>query len=335
MNLLDRITRGFTSLKLVALLACCPASAHAVSASLNGVYTRAGQSTQIIVVNGVPKSNLVLNQHQVFINTFKSATESSLEGSGLTVSFTTQETATSSVFTVRYSMDGEHLLTFVSRMNYTVLKNTDNTYTVRTTWEMSYSGMGLPNTLITTSSFTETFIFDLKKFSCSYSDGAGTTFICIRITSGTGLTQGSPLIPTNPNWTVTTTITFPIINAGRATVLDPPFASAFEYSVAPGRKERISQVNLPKGFGSKIKVLAQPAKGGALKQIGTFKSGAKVNLTKKSGFSQGAKKVLIRGIKPKADLAKRAPYPVGVSFVNLQDSSAKVKIIAKEKTKKK
>lgn len=322
-------------MKVAALLVLCPASAHAVSNSLNGVYSKAGQSTQIIVINGVPKSNLVLNQHQTFINSFKEATESSLQGSGLTVSFTSQETATSSVFTVRYYSDGELLLTFVSRMAYKVIKNTETTYTIQTEWEMSYAGPTVPEMVISSETYTETFTFDLTKLTCRYSDGKGTVFICVRLTTGTGLSQGSPLIPVNPNWTVTTTITFPIINAGRGTVLDPPFASAFEYSVASGRKERISQVSLPKGFGSKIKVMAKPSKGGALKLVGTYASGAKVDLTKQAAFRQGSQTILLRGIKPKADLAKRAPYPVGLSFVNLQDSSAKVKIKAKEVTKKK
>jgi hypothetical protein len=185
---------------------------------------------------------------------------------------------------------------------------------------------------LTSETITESYRFDLSRFTCAYTYNGGTLTLT-RSGTGTGLGQGSPLIPRVPNWTRLTPLNFPILNPTRTIWCDPPFATSFQYSVTPGRKERISSVTLPKGFGTKIQILAQPSKGGANRLVGTFKSGAKVNLLKRPGLDKGTSRLLIRNIKPKVDLKKRAPYPVGLNFTGLDQSAAKLRIQARQITR--
>ena len=168
--------------------------------------------------------------------------------------------------------------------------------------------------------------------TCTY-EIYGASFTLKRTVTGTGSSQGSPLIPKNPNWSKSTSLNFPIVKPNSLIWCDPPYARSFQYDIKKGRSERVASLKLPKGFGRKIQVLAKPSNGRSMKLVGTYKSGAKINLLKKAAFKQGAKSVLIRGIKPKVNLKKKAPYPVAISFTNLEESSVKLKIRAKQITR--
>ncbi|MCP5532827.1 MAG: hypothetical protein H7A49_10750 [Akkermansiaceae bacterium] len=305
------------------LMVCACGPVKALDSSLNGVYTAPGLTTQVIVAGGQARSNSILNDHQAFADQFISASNSLLTG-GIRITYSFEESAGESVFTVRYFVDGELLLTFVSEMRITVLQDTSDRFRTRTDWVMSVSGSTIGSFNLTTLTVEETFVFDLSNFTCEYTD-AGFTTTLKRTSTGTGAGQGSPIVPRNANWRVTVVISFPIVNPTRPVWVDPPFAGGFQYDVAKGRKERIASIQLPKGFGKAIKVYAKPKSKGGAKLIGKFKSGAKVNLLKKKGFKGGAASVMIKNIKPKVNLKKKAPYPVGLTFTGLNESAAKVK----------
>ena len=296
--------------------------AKALDSSLDGIYTSPGLATQVIVAGGEARSNSILNDHQAFSDQFISATNGVLTG-GIRITYSFEESGGDSVFTVRYFVDGELILTFVSEMKVTVVENTGDKYRSRTVWTMTVSGPSIGNFNLSTLTVEETFVFDTSNFTCVYTD-AGFTSTLQRTSTGTGSGQRSPIVPRNANWRVTVIISFPIVNPTRPTWVDPPFAGGFEYKIAKGRKERIASIQLPKGFGNKLKVYAKPKSKGKAKLVGTFKSGAKINLLKKKGFKAGAASVLIRNIKPKVDLKKRAPYPVGLTFTSLDEAAAKV-----------
>jgi hypothetical protein len=67
--------------------------------------------------------------------------------------------------------------------------------------------------------------------------------------------------------------------------------------------------------------------------VGTFRSGANVNLTSRKEFGAGTSMISIRNIKPMADLRKKAPYPVGLKFTALDQSAAQLRIQAKQISK--
>jgi hypothetical protein len=303
----------------------------ALDSSLNGVYSASGLDTQVIVSGGEARSNLILNQHQQFANNFISTTNGILVG-GISITYSFTENNGNSEFRVNYYADGDLVLTFVSKIDVTTLSNTNSEYESRTTWDMTMTSSLLGDLPLSSLTVNERFDFNLSNFTCEYSDGGSATTLQ-RINSGTGLGQGSPLIPRNVNWRVVTVLVFPIVNPVRPIWLDPPFAGSFQYDVAPGRKERISSVVLPKGFGNKIKVLAKKSAKSTPSLIGTYSSGSKINLLKKPGFKSGAASIIVQGIKPKVDLKKKAPYPLGLTFVGLKESSARVKVTPKQVTK--
>lgn len=307
--------------------------AEAVDSSLNGVYTSPGLGTQVIVSGGEARSNVILNQHQSFSDIFISTTNNILVG-GIRIDYSFTKSSDKSTFTVRYFSDGDLLLTFVSEMKVTTLSDTNSEYRSRTDWEMSVSGDLVGDFVLSTLSVDETFKFNLSNFTCTYTDNGSTTTLT-RTSTGTGLGQGSPIIPRNVNWRVTTLLQFPIINPTRPIWVDPPFAGGFQYDVAAGRKEKISSIQLPKGFGNGIKVYAKKSAKAKPALVGKFKSGSKINLLKKKAFKSGASSVIIKNIKPKADLKKKAPYPVGLTFTGLNESAAKVKVKPQQVTKKK
>lgn len=324
--------RWISSAGFAAVMIAAAPHASAVAPSLSGVYSSVGSQTQVLVSNGSVTSNSVLNSHQTFSSTFVEATESMLSGQ-IRVTYEFRETATLSTFVVRYfdPSTGSLLLTFTSEMRISVTGNTNTERRTRTVWTMRMQSSLLGSQQLASQTFDETFTFNLSNFTCIYVNN-GIRVTLTRSSTGTGAGQGSPLIPRNPNWTRQTPLNFPIINPNRVVWCDPPYATSFQYDVTPGRKERISSVTLPKGFGPSIQVLAQPSKGGAFKLVGTFKSGAKVNLLNRPGLNKGSAKVLIRNIKPKVDLKKRAPYPLGLTFTGLEQSAAKLRIQAKQIT---
>lgn len=305
----------------------------AVAPSLNGIYSSAATQTQVQVVNGKPVSNSILNGHQSFSSTFVEAANSALNGV-IRVTYSFTDTATSSTFVVRYfdASTGALVLTFTSSMTVTVTSQSNTEYRSRTVWTMRMDSSLMGSIPLLSEIITEGYRFDLSRFTCVYTNN-GVTLTLTRSGTGSGLGQGSPLIPRSPNWTRITPLNFPILNPNRTIWCDPPFATSFQYTVTPGRKERISSVTLPKGFGRKIQVLAQPSKGGRNRLVGTFNSGAKVNLLNRRGFNRGTSRLLIRNIKPKVDLKKRAPYPVGLNFTALDQSAAKLRIQARQITR--
>lgn len=302
----------------------------AVSAILNGVYSGAGTPTEVLVVNGRPGSNAILNNHQAFSDSFVTATDSALNGA-MRVTYSFVDTNGESIFTVSYfnTSDDSLLLTFTSTIKVEVLADTNTQFRTSTEWKMDMQSESFGNIPLSSETIIETYLFNLTTFTCVYTYAGGGDITLNRSGTGTGLKQGSPLIPKNPNWTRSTPLNFPIIRPNSTIWCDPPFAGSFEYKVAPGRKERLASITLPKGFGSKIVVLAQPSAGGALQTVGTYNSGTKINLLAKSGLKKGTKSVLIRGIKPTVDLKKKAPYPVGLTFTGLSQSAAKLLIKGK------
>lgn len=308
--------------------------AEAVSTSLNGVYSGPGTSTQVLVFRGRPVSNAILNNHQEFSRNFITATESANPG-GLRIDYSFEETRGQSTFTVRYfkADDGTLLLTFTSIIKVNVVLDTNTTFRTSTEWTMKMWSEFLSDFPLSSQTITEEYQFNLANFTCVYTFNSGGSVTLTRINSGTGGAQGSPLVPRNPVWSRSTPLNFPVISPNSTIWCDPPFASSFEYTVAAGRKERMATLTLPKGFGNQIRVLAEPSAGGPVKLVGSFKSGAKINLLKRPGLAKGTKKLVIRGIKPKVDIKKKAPYPVGLTFTNLQESAVKLKIQAKEISK--
>jgi hypothetical protein len=308
--------------------------ADAVLASFNGVYTGAGTSTQILVSSGRPASNAVLNNHQTFMSSFIDSTNS-ISGGVLRVTYSFTETQTTSTFTVNYfdASDGELIGTFTSEMQVEIVTDTATEFESRTIWTMNVTTSATGSFPITSQTVTERFNFNASGTTCIYIfNGVGSVTLTRSVT-GTGFSQGSPLIPINPVWTRRTPLNFPVLNPIRTIVCDPPYATSFQYDIAPGRKERFSSVTLPKGFGSGIQLLAQPSGGGALKLVGSYNSGTKIDLLSKSGLEKGTKSFVIRKIKPKVDLKKKAPYPVGVTFTSLDQSAAKIQIQAKQITR--
>jgi hypothetical protein len=313
-----------------ACLAGFSGKALAVNRSLDGIYSGAGTGTQVLVSRGRPVSNAILNNHQSFSDSFIQATESSNPG-GLNIEYDFQETTGQSTFTVRYysSSTGDLLLTFISVIKVVVVSDSDTSFTTRTEWTMNMSSSLLGEIPLSTEVITESYQFNLTTFVCIYIYDNGSSITLNRIGTGTGSTQGSPLIPRNPVWSRPTTLGFPIISPNSTIWCDPPFASSFQYDVAAGRKERMASVTLPKGFG-KVQLLAQPSAGGGVRLVGSYPAGAKVNLLSKSWLKKGTKKLVIRNIKPKVDIKKKSPYPVGLTFTGLDESAAKLKIQAKQ-----
>ncbi len=325
--IVSTIHRLRACLKLaVSSAAICISCQHAeaVSASFNGVYSARSLGTQVIVSGGEARSNLILNQHQTFSEGFISSSNDILLG-GIRINYSFRESGGNSVFTVQYFSDGELLLTFTSEISTTTFENSETLFRSRTDWTMSVSGSLVGDFVISALTVDETFRFDSSNFTCVYTENGVSTTLG-RTNTGTGSGQGSPIIPRNVNWRVTVLLQFPIINPTRPVWVDPPFAGSFTYQVAPKRKERISVIELPKGFGNGIKVYATSGSKGKPKLVGKFKSGAKINLTKKAAFKGGASSVVIKDIKPKVDLKKKAPYPVGLTFVGLTESAAGVKV---------
>jgi len=150
-----------------------------------------------------------------------------------------------------------------------------------------------------------------------------------RISLGIG-TESSPFVPPNANWTAVVIIVIMPVLPNRPTNFDPPYAKGFDYKVVSGRTERVERVYAPKGFGRKIKVFASSSRGGRPKLVGTVASGKSINLTKAKGLKGGAAFVRMQGMKPKPDLSKEAPYPVGFTFRNLSEGSAQVEVIPKK-----
>jgi hypothetical protein len=303
--------------------------ASAVSNTLNGVYSATGIPIQILVANGRPGSTAILNNHHLFTSSFIETTDDLSIGT-LRITYSFTESGGKSSFVVRYfdTSDNTLLLNFVSEMTVTVLLDTSTEYRTRTVWTMRLESDLMGNTELSSATFVERYVFDLSDFTCDYTLDQGGTITFRRTSTGTGFGQGSPLIPRNPNWTQETSLSFPILNPVRIVWCDPPFAGGFDYAVPGTRKERISHVTLPKGFGGGIQVLARPSNGGSMKLVGTFDSGAKINLLSRNWLKKGTAKISIRKIKPKVDLQKKAPYPVGLKFTNLEQSDARVRIKA-------
>ncbi len=324
-----RTLPGIAFAALAATALTC-GSASALVTSLNGVYS-SSSGTQVIVSGRTARSNAILNQHQSFSNSFISTTNGILVG-GIRVTYSFTESAGNSTFTVNYFTDGQLVLTFTSKMSVTILSNTNTSFRSRTEWTMNMSSSILGNIPLSSLVVNETFTFSLSGFTCVYTDG-GANITLRRTNTGTGLGQGSPIIPVGVNWRVSTVLAFPIINPTRTVWLDPPFATSFQYDLAAGRKERISKVALPKGFGNKIKVLVKKSAKAKPTLVGTYKSGTRIDLLKRPGLSGGAHSVIVQGIKPKVDLKKKAPYPLGLTFTGLKESAAKVKVTPKKVTR--
>ncbi len=308
---------------------CMPAMA--LESSLNGTYAGPGTGIQVIVNGGEARSNLVLNQHQEFAEIFGGTTEG-LDLGGLRLTYSYTETGGNSIFTATYFEGGELLMKFVSEMRHTVITNTNTRCETRIEWIMSIESTILGDMQITSMTFDETFVFDLSNFTCQYTQ-SGVTVELTRTNTGTGVGQRSPILPRLINWRTPTILSFPIIDPASPLWLDPPYAGSFQYDIAAGRSERISTVILPKGFGRGIKVLAKKTPTSKPVLVGKFKSGAKINLLSKRAFRKGASSVIVRDIKPKVDLKKKAPYPLGLTFTGLSESAADVKITAKQITR--
>lgn len=305
---------------------------QAVNASANGIYSGSGTTTQVLVVKGRPVSNAVLNNHQSFASVFTSTTDGILNGV-INVTYSFVETRGQSTFTVRYydSSDNSLLLTFISVIKVSVTDSSDTGFRTKTEWEMRMESSSIGNQILSSVVISESYTFNLSAHTCIYVYDNGPNITLTRIGTGNGSSQGSPLIPNNPKWDTNTPLAFPIISPNSTIFCDPPFASAFDYKIAPNRKERFASIKLPKGFGSKIEVLAQPSNGGSLVKVGTYKSGTKIDLLANPAFAKGTKKFTIRKIKPKVSLKKKAPYPVGLTFTSLDQSAAKILIKGKKK----
>lgn len=325
-------------------------NSRAVSTIYNGIYAGDGTDTQIIIGQGKISSNTKLNTHQLYSTEVTDFLSENEDFYGIYTVPTFAESTGSSTLTLRmYDLENDGLVaTYTSVIRVSTLTNSAETLVTKTDWNASLT-LALENTDYydededltgedilryvlgeTLDSFTERYEFESVGLTCGYTIDGQERIVLRRVGTGTGAGQGSPLIPNNANWSITVILGFPIVSANSVIWCDPPFAGSFEYSVAAGRSERVSTVSLPKGFGKKIQVLAQPADSKSLKLVGTFNSGAKIDLLKKQGFSKGAKKVVIRNIKPKVDLKKKTPYPVGLTFTALSDYSASLKIKSKD-----
>jgi len=150
-----------------------------------------------------------------------------------------------------------------------------------------------------------------------------------RVSLGTG-TESNPFIPPNANWTLPVIIVVIPILPNRPTNFDPPNAKGFDYKIASGRSERVERVYAPKGFGNKIKVYAASGRKGRPKLVGTIASGKNLNLTKANGLRRGAAYVRMEGMKPRPDLSSNAPYPVGFTFTNIREGTAKIEVIPRK-----
>jgi hypothetical protein len=331
----------------LAALLTCTSSSHAVSTALDGVYAGTGTATQILVSRGRPVSNSILNNHQEFVQTFMSVTDSVNSG-GLKIDYSFQESKGQSTFTVRYydPSDGSLLGTFTSTIKVTVTEDTTTSFKTTSEWSMSVSTTYGGSFTVPPLTVDEEYRFDASKFTCMYTCNSASPYLTNttyptkvsslmkRINTGSGNTQTSPFVPGSPVWSRPTAVNFPVIKPNSTIWCDPPYAPSFQYSIAAGRSERMATVTLPKGFGTKIQVLAQPSAGGSARLLGTFSSGSKVDLLKQKGIEKGTSQLIIRGIAPKVDVASKAPYPVGLTFTNMKEAAVKLSIQAKETTAK-
>jgi hypothetical protein len=328
---------------VAAFLTLCSPS-RAVDKTLDGVYAGAGTVTQVLVSAGRPASNSILNSHQEFMQMYRYVTDSVNPGF-LKVVYGFEESNGQSIFTVSYydARGGDLLCTFTSTIKVTVVLNTSTSYKTSSEWSVSVRLFGAYSMSLDLPAVKveEEYKFDTSKFTCRYtyksvspysSVPTSVSTLMTRTNTGTGIAATSPFVPNSPVWSRPTALNFPIIKPNIIIWCDPPYASSFQYSVASGREERIASLSLPKGFGTKIQVLAQPSAGGSARLLGTFNSGSKVDLLKQKGMEQGSKQVTVRGISPKADTALKTPYPVGFTFTNMKESAVKLSIQAKETT---
>jgi len=294
----------------------------------DGVYSDAS-GIQVILINGYPDTSYARTRMQEIMDEIL-GTDLSFLGSQVTTDSSYSESGGTYTFLFNYrdGSDGSVLATLMAEMSTTV-ESTGASSFRRTTVHRGSVNINLSGQYYPIEYGTVTEEFDFKSSSCRYKKDNNATVELVRSVTGTGSSQGNPLIPKQPNWKKQETLEFPVIEEYKTYFCDPPQASSFDYRIVKGRLERFASLTIPKGFGKKVEVLAQAKYNGPFTMLGRFGGGKSVKLTVYEGFENGAAGIKIMNISPKVNLGKAAPYPLGLSFMNLENSGSKLVIKTK------